>query len=180
MEEHTTLRLIQKLCKALDEEGVVYCHWKSNAALDRSASGDNDLDLLVSRADAQLFTNTLVRFGFKEARASAEKELPGVLNYYGYDSDADRFIHVHLHYQLVLGHDATKNYRLPIERSYLESAVQGDLFKVPAAEYEFIVFVIRMVLKHSTWDVILGRQGTLKPPSEKSFPTCRLRLSSSE
>jgi len=175
MEEHTTLRLIQKLCKALDEEGVVYCHWKSNAALDRSARGDNDLDLLVSRADVQLFTNTLVRFGFKEARASVEKELPGVLNYYGYDSDADRFIHVHLHYQLILGHDATKNHRLPIERPFLASAIQENLFKTPAREFELIVFVIRMMLKHSTWDTVLGRQGALSTMEQQELDYLQAR-----
>ncbi len=46
------LNLIFDLCQALAEEGISYCHWKSNNALDRSASGDNDLDLLVSRTDA--------------------------------------------------------------------------------------------------------------------------------
>jgi thymidylate kinase len=156
------LNLIFELCQALTEEDISYCHWKSNNALDRSASGDNDLDLLVSRADVSRFTEILYRLGFKQAKAPAEKQMPGVLDYYGYDEKADRLIHVHAHYQLILGHDMTKNYRLPIERPYLESAVQDDLFKVPAPEFEFIVFVIRMVLKHSTWDVILGREGTLK------------------
>jgi thymidylate kinase len=70
-------------------------------------------------------------------------------------------VHVHAHYQLVLGHDMTKNYHLPLERAYLASAMSGALFRVPTPDFEFIVFVIRMVLKHSTWDAILARQGTL-------------------
>ena len=47
------LSAVINLCETLKTDGINYCHWKSNAAIDRSASGDNDLDLLVSRADAQ-------------------------------------------------------------------------------------------------------------------------------
>jgi thymidylate kinase len=137
--------------------------------LDRSARGDNDLDLLVSRADMQRFTEILYRLGFKEARVLEEQQLPGILNYYGYDKEAGRFIHVHAHCQLVLGHDRTKNYRLPIEEPFLESATQGDLFKVPTPEFEFIVFVMRMILKYSTWDVIIGRQGRVPDASRQEL-----------
>ncbi len=44
-----TLELVDALCVALADATVTYCHWKSNEALDRSLSGDNDLDLLVAR-----------------------------------------------------------------------------------------------------------------------------------
>src|SRR3990172_12528051 len=172
----STLDLIHRLCQALEAEGITYCHWKSNNALDRSASGENDLDLLVSWADVRRFTRILCRLGFKQGKAPAEKQFPGVLDYYGYDKAADRLIHVHAHYQLILGHDMTKNYRLPIERPYLESAVQDDLFKVPAAEFEFIVFVIRMVLKHSTWDVMLGGEGRLKTAERQELDYLRARI----
>ena len=61
----STLALTYRLCQALEAERITYCHWKSNNALDRSASGDNDLDLLVSRADVPRFTGILYRLGFK-------------------------------------------------------------------------------------------------------------------
>ncbi|MEM7793964.1 MAG: hypothetical protein AAF579_05845 [Cyanobacteria bacterium P01_C01_bin.118] len=159
--ETKSLTLIRQLCKALEAENVVYCHWKSNAAIDRSASGENDLDVLISRKEARRFTEILYRLGFKQANDPPEKELPGILNFYGYDPGADKFVHVHAHYQLILGQDATKNYRLPIEEPFLASATQADLFKIPEPEFEFIVFVIRMVLKHCTWDTILSLQGAL-------------------
>jgi len=158
----SVLPLVQELCHALKTENIDYCHWKSNNMLERSASGDNDLDLLVNRADGTRFAEILFRLGFKQAKAPAEKQMPGVLDYYGYDQQTDKWVHVHAHYQLIMGHDMTKNFRLAIERPYLQSAIQGDLFKVPAVEFEFVVFVIRMVLKHSTWDSILGREGKLR------------------
>lgn len=160
---------VAKLCEALKAEEIDYCHWKSNAALDRSTGGENDLDLLVSRADAQRFMNILYKLGFKEAKAVQADQLPGVLDFYGHDEISGRFVHVHVHFQLVLGQDFTKNYRLPIERSYLEAAVPGDLLRLPTPEFEFIVFIIRMVLKHSTLDAILIRHGNLSASERREL-----------
>jgi thymidylate kinase len=163
------LNLIRLLCQALAEEEITYCHWKSNNALDRSASGDNDLDLLISRVDAGRFTEILYRLGFKQTRAPFDKQMTGVSDYYGYDVQADKWVHVHAHYQLIMGHDMTKNFHIPIEEPYLKSAVQDTLFKVPAVEFEFIVFILRMVLKHSTWDAIIGREGKLKSSERREL-----------
>lgn len=165
--EMATLPEVFKLCERLKAERIDYCHWKSNAAIDRSASGDNDLDLLVSRADAQRFIALLDQLGYKEFHVLPDEQLPGIRDFYGYDETAARLIHVHAHLQLVLGHDLTKNYHLPIEGPYLASAVQRDLFRIPAPEFEFVLFVIRMVLKHSTLDAILMRHGKLSA-SERS------------
>jgi thymidylate kinase len=174
--EPTALTLVLNVCLALAEEDIAYCHWKSTNALDRSARGENDLDLLISRNDAPRFTELLCRLGFKQVKAPPENQMPGVLDYFGYDAAADRMVHVHAHYQLILGHDLTKNYRLPIEKPYLDSAVQGALFKVPAPEFEFIVFVIRMALKHSTWDAILGREGALNAGERRELAYLQARI----
>jgi hypothetical protein len=163
------LAIVTRLCRALDEEEITYCHWKSNNALDRSASGQNDLDLLISRADALKFAALLNSLGFKQVEAPPDKEMPGVLDYFGYDEQARKLVHVHAHFQLSMGHDLTKNYRLPIEDAYLESSVQEDLFRVPAPEFEFMVFVIRMILKHSTWDVMLVGDGHLKSSERREL-----------
>src|SRR5690349_25177958 len=81
----SALELVIILSHMLAAEEINYCHWKSNVALDRSASGENDLDLLVSRADAGRFAEILCRLGFKEAFAPEADDLPGVRDYYGYD-----------------------------------------------------------------------------------------------
>ncbi len=163
------LNLILKLCHFLDEENITYCHWKSNNALDRSASGENDLDLLVKRTDISRFTAILNRLGFKQANAITEKQMIGVLDYYGYDEETEKMVHVHVHLQLTLGHDKTKNFRLPIEDQYLNSAVHDELFKIPTPEFEFIVFIIRMNLKYSTWDVVLRCEGKMKTSELEEF-----------
>ena len=157
-----TLGLVVELCDALAATGVRYCHWKSNDALDRSARGDNDLDLLVHRSDGQSFGEILARLGFREARLPPAREHPGVSHHYALDGPSGRFVHIHAHFQLVVGDDMTKNYRLPIELPYLASVQGGQLFPVPAPEFELAVFVVRMMLKHATWDAVAfgnGRMG---------------------
>jgi thymidylate kinase len=167
--ERPALHLISKLCQALRDEGINYCHWKSNNALDRSANGENDVDLLISRADASRFSGILYQLGFKQAKAPVEKQMPGVMDYFGYDEPSNKWVHVHAHYQLIMGDDMTKNFRFAIEDQYLESTVWDGIFKVPEVEFEFIVFVIRMVLKHSTWDAIISRQGKMKTSEQKEL-----------
>jgi thymidylate kinase len=170
------LKLVEDLCSALDAESINYCHWKSNDALALSAAGDNDLDLLVDEADGLRFVQTLRRMGFKEALVSRSRRVPGVTHFLGLDGPSSKFVHVHAHYQLIVGDDATKNYRLPMERSYLASSVQGALFKVPAPAYEFIGFVIRMLLKHATWDSILFRRGVMTTPERQQFAYLKQRV----
>lgn len=167
--EGQTLPLIRQFCTALVAEKICYCHWKSNAAIDRSASGENDLDLLIHRKDRERFSALVAALGFKEAGHRGEAYLPGVISYYGYEPTAGRLIHVHAHYQLVLGHDRTKNYRLPLEEAYLASATQQGLFYLPTVEFEFVVFVLRMVLKYATWDAVLGRQAKLPAAAKREL-----------
>ena len=163
------LPLVVALCERLAAAAISYCHWKSNDVIERSATGENDLDLLVSRADAERFTAILHELGFKAAHETHPWGMPGILDYYGYDESSGRLVHAHIHYQLVIGEDMTKNYHLPLEAPYLASAVQGELFKTPAPAFELIIFVIRMILKHSTWDTILGRWGTLSKAERREL-----------
>ena len=167
--DEQALPLIWHFCTALAAEKIRYCHWKSNAAIDRSASGENDLDLLIDRNDRERFSAIVAALGFKEAGHRGEAYLPGVVSYYGFEPTAGRLIHIHAHYQLVLGHDRTKNYRLPLEMAYLASATQQGLFYLPTPEFEFVVFVLRMILKFATWDAVLGRQSKLPAAAKREL-----------
>jgi thymidylate kinase len=169
------LELVVALCQELAGERIEYCHFKSNQGLDRSASGENDLDLLVDRAHAARFAEIVHRLGFKQARAKAIREVPAVVHYYAPDPHTGRFVDLHVHYQLVVGDDMTKNYRLPIERAYLASAQQEAVFRVPAPEFELALLMIRLVLKHAPWDAKLTLQGapTATESSEIDFLAAR-------
>jgi hypothetical protein len=70
--KRSALKLIVKLCQALVFVKITYCHWKSNNSLDRSASGEKDLDLLVSRTDVKQFVTILFRIGYSKQRLREE------------------------------------------------------------------------------------------------------------
>jgi thymidylate kinase len=154
------LDLIAGLCGSLDAEGVRYCHWKSNESIARSASGENDLDLLVERSDAERFEEILRRLGFKDVVQPRWKQLPGVYHSYGLDATG-ALVHIHAHYQLVVGDDMTKNIHLPVEAAYIASSTRVGAFEVPSPAFEFALFLIRMTVKHCTWDAIVTFQGSL-------------------
>jgi hypothetical protein len=55
MSQTLTLPIIQKILAQFERAEVRYCHWKSNAFIGSSASGRNDLDLLVARESRDAF-----------------------------------------------------------------------------------------------------------------------------
>ena len=158
----SSLPLARKLGEELSGRGVRWCHWRRNGALERPGAGWQDLDLLVSRLDAQRSIEILQRLGFKEVRPVAARELPGVVHYYGYDGKADRIVRVHARFQPVIEDDATHNQRMPIEQALLREWVDSAVSPEASAEVEIIVFVCQMLVKHATWYAILpARKGTL-------------------
>ncbi len=171
------LEIVSRLFEELNTNGVRYCHWKNNAHLQASVCGEKDLDLLIDRADLQKFTGILYRLGFKQAFEPAALQMPGVLDYFGYDRPAGKLAHVHAHYQLILGHHATQNYHLPVEKQCLESITRDGPITILSPELELVLFVIRMVIRHSTWEAILMRQGTLSEDERQELSYLEVKAS---
>jgi hypothetical protein len=163
------LSLVVALAGALDEARIPYCHFKSNEALDRSMRGEADLDLLIGAGGARTFSEILLRFGFKEARPAAGREVPGVSQHYGLDEPTGRLVQVHAHRHLVIGDHTTKNFRLDIEPEYLAEAVPAPLLRVPRPEHELVLFVLRMVAKHCTLDAMMMLQGRLSTSERREL-----------
>lgn len=161
------IQLVGELIAALDAADVRYCHWKSNTTLDRAAAGETDLDLLIARDQFGDFARVLDQLGFSRASRSHVDDPPGTAHYFGHDPSADLFVHIHAHTQLVLGHDRSKNYRLPIEHAYLASSTRDTVLPTPAPEFEYVVLVIRLVLKYAVLDEIVwsGLRGRTAGPS---------------
>lgn len=152
------LELIGRIVRAFDEAGIVYCHWKSNEAIDRSASGANDLDLLIAARHAARFEAILRQHGFVKAERPRGQRMPGIFDRYGLDDATGTIVHVHGHTRLTVGDDMTKNFSLPIETEYLASVTRDGLFPLPAPEYEYLLLVLRLGIKHLPLDAIaLGK-----------------------
>lgn len=167
--EGEALGLVRRLGDVLAAEGIRSCHWKSTAALDRALRGEGDLDLLVAREDADRFERVLGTLGFKRGWVPGRAGAPGTFHAYGLDGPSGVLVHLHVHYLLVVGDDTTKNLRLPFEEAYLASVEPGPVLPLPAPEFELVAFVLRMVLKHATWDALLSGKGALSAGEEREL-----------
>src|SRR5262245_47261470 len=107
------LTKIRDLIEELNANGLRYCHWKSNLALDQALAGLTDIDLLVHRQDADVFRTTLGRLGFRPAIIKGAS-FPSVEHYYALDDESGILVHVHAYYRVVTGESLAKNFRLPI------------------------------------------------------------------
>ena len=168
-EDQRPLDLVVSLCLRLEAADVPYCHFKSNEALDRSLTGENDLDLLVGAEGAERFLEVLAALGFKEGRPPKVRRIPGVAQYYGLDVATGRLVQVHAHRRLVFGDDTTKNFGLDVEDAYIASAPRGPLLRVPSPEYEYLLFTLRMVVKHCTLDAMLMLQGRMSSSERREL-----------
>jgi thymidylate kinase len=175
----STLPLVRALTDALEAERVSYCHWKSNAMLDRSRTGANDLDLLIRRSDLDEFSRVMHELGFKQATRRS-RSLPAIQDYYGHEPTSDRLVHVHAHYQLIVGDDLTKNYRIPLEDAFLDSTTRDGEFPIPIPELELIMLVIRLTLKHSTWDAMLAKRAKVPASALEELAFLRERAEERE
>ncbi len=140
---------VLNLIAVLKARQICYCHWKSNIRLADSLSGKEDLDLLVLRADATQFYAALFECGFKLAQSQGGGGHPGVLHAFALDPNTLRLVHVHAYFQVVTGDSLVKSYHLPLEQILLSNIRPLMGLPVPSAEAEMVVFLLRIVLKHT-------------------------------
>jgi thymidylate kinase len=173
------LNIVRKLLDALNAQNIAYCHWKSNINLDRALNGDDDLDILVLCSDAEKFTAILNKLCFKEAKTQRGQNIPLVSHYYGFDNVSSKLVHVHVYYGLILGRDVTKNFHVSIEQPFIENAIRSEHLRIAAPEFEFIVFVIRMVLKFSVTDTFFGSRMSLSNTARRELEYLQSKIESS-
>ena len=126
----------------------------------------------MSRSDAERFEGILRRLRFKDTRQPRWKQLPGVYHSYGLDPATGALVHIHAHYQLVIGDDMTKNIHLPVEAAYLASSTPDRTFMIPSPAFELAVFLIRMTVKHCTWDAFVTFQDHCRGANGENWTTC--------
>ena len=61
---------VERLLKALDDNGIRYCHWKSNEHLKEALDGDTDLDVLFDPAQRRELERVFDECGLKRFRAT--------------------------------------------------------------------------------------------------------------
>jgi thymidylate kinase len=139
--------LLNRLARVLELGGIRYCQWKGQWSAHRWATGHGDVDLLVDRDAITQFRTIIGQLGFKAAYPAGYRRIPGVESYFGHDPLVPRLLHLHVHYRLVLGDYWRPIYRIPIESPMLDCTVRGQPFRAPSPTYQFLVFVLRLMLR---------------------------------
>ncbi|HET9725047.1 MAG TPA: hypothetical protein VFR44_14560 [Actinomycetota bacterium] len=141
---------IQTLLERLDEAGIRACHWKSNWALDQTLEGATDIDLLIHRQDAGRFRDLLTELRFEPSIEAGVPTIPSTEHHIALDEATGTLVHVHAYFRVITGESLAKNYRLPIEEMLLANTRREGIVPVPSRGAELIVFVLRMMVKHTT------------------------------
>lgn len=149
-----SLRRLRDIFDQLNRDQIRYCHWKSNIRLKEALNGETDLDLLVDWEQSADFERILLQHGVKRILAEPGRRYPSLEDYLGYDPESGKLFHLHIHYQLVLGEQFVKNYRIPVESRYLDAVITRFGVRVPSPEYELIILSVRALLKYRDRDVI--------------------------
>lgn len=141
---------IERLLRRLDDDGVRYCHWKSNWALPETLMGATDIDVLIHRQDARRFREVLSELGFEPSIEAGVQTTPSTEHHIALDDATGALVHVHAYYRVITGESLAKNYRLPLEEMLLANTRREGPVRVPPRGAELIVFVLRMMVKHTT------------------------------
>jgi thymidylate kinase len=142
--------LIQALINRFNQEGILYCHWKSNIDLAKTLEGELDIDLLVSNDSLAQATEILMQLGFKPAAPRWGPNPPGIFHYYGYDPNQNDLVHLHMFTRVLTGESFLKSHLLPFEEMLLENTYTANGMRVTSKEAELVLFVLRMYIKYSS------------------------------
>lgn len=145
-----TVKLVDCLVERLNSKGIIYCHWKSNFSLTQALSGEMDLDLLVDRKSLPQVLTILMHLGFKPATVIRGPGTPGVYHYYGFDPQADQFIHLHLFGRVLTGESFVKSHVFPFETMLLENIDHIGRIRVASKPAELVLFTLRMFIKYGS------------------------------
>ncbi|KHE94020.1 MAG: hypothetical protein K8F52_10015 [Candidatus Scalindua rubra] len=142
--------LVKQLIKALNDNKVCYCHWKSNQNIERALNAKEDIDLLVVSGAVGDFHACLIALGFKAANQPAREESYSIRHYYGLDYATGTLVHIHIHYRLVTGGSALKNYRFNVENMLMQHMEQISGVNVPSKAAELLMLVVRKTLESAS------------------------------
>lgn len=143
------LRLVHNLIRRLEMDAIRYCHWKSNEHLSGAVSGDTDLDILFEEQEHARIVKLLRHVGLVRFQSVWFRRYPAIEDFIGIDPEKGKVVHVHAHFQLVLGEELVKSYRLPWEDELLKARVWDEECGIYRSDaiWEMLLLVIREAIK---------------------------------
>lgn len=154
-----TLSIVRKLLDQLNEENILYCHWKSNQHFGDALAGIDDLDILIERSQYGQFTRILQELQFKHFYLPAARTYVGIEDFLGFDYETGKLIHLHLHSQLVVGEKHLKGFHLPWESEILSHRRYDQEAGAYLSSYfdELLLLLLRQGMKIRKRDIFKTR-----------------------
>lgn len=143
------LRISSEVFGQLENNGIRYCHWKSNEHLLEGMNGVTDLDVLADISQKEQCEKVLHELRFLKVKAPVGNRYRYVDDWIGMDYDTGEMIHFHLHYRIVTGKQYRKEWVLPWSRLALKYRVKDDNLGVYVMNpnMEIIVLYTRIIMK---------------------------------
>ncbi|OQY40899.1 MAG: hypothetical protein B6229_00540 [Spirochaetaceae bacterium 4572_7] len=143
------LRQCTKIFKAFDNANIKYCHWKSNEHLLAGLNGDTDLDVLIEKEKHNKINSILMDMGFKRGKTLFYLDYPSIQDFIGFDEATGKMIHLHLHFELMIGKKFIKGINLPWEKVIFETRKKDSETDVYVIDpnIEMILLFIRNYIK---------------------------------
>ncbi|SFU66115.1 hypothetical protein [Butyrivibrio sp. M55] len=150
-----------KLFNDLNNSEIRYCHFKSNQHIRQSFAAASDFDLLVDKKDKARVNAFFVDYGVKRFESPIVNNYPDVENWLCFDDVTGNIYHIHLHYALITGTTHAKEYELGLEKILLDNSYVNSEYnvKMPEAEYELLLLMIRLALKGTPKDFVMAHSG---------------------
>lgn len=143
------LKSIKIMLQSLEEEGIVYCHWKSNEHLAAALEGDTDLDVLFDFEQRSKLDVVLNKCGLKRFLTVSKMHYNGIEDYIGFDEETAKIWHLHTHHRMTLGEKNLKGYTITPWVKELLTHRRKDKLGIWCSDYadELVLLCVRMAMK---------------------------------
>jgi thymidylate kinase len=145
------LASIATVLDGMEERGIRYCHWKSNYHIDYAITAREDVDVLIREQDFPEFLKIMAEEGYRHADSVTNREQPGVFHFLGNDDATGSLINFHVYTRILTGDHFMKSWALPFENLLLSETTREGVIHLPPKSSEIIIFVIRNMIKHTTF-----------------------------
>lgn len=170
-----------EICKQLFDkwnDSVKYCHWKGNepSHLEKGLNGESDMDVLLDYGDIERGHKILHSLQYIQCKSQFGSRFPNVEDWIGFDQETGKLVHLHLHFEMVTGHDGLKEFNLQWRQEALENRVLDKRIGIYVMNpnLELITLYARICLKSKLKQVIKAlfkkydlKTGFKKDPTEE-------------
>lgn len=143
------LKSINLMLQTLEEEGIAYCHWKSNEHLSAALEGDTDLDVLFDYEQRSKLDIVLNKCGLKRFLTVSKMHYNGIEDYIGFDEETAKIWHLHTHHRMTLGEKNLKGYTITPWAKEIITHRRKDELGIWCSDYadELVLLCVRMAMK---------------------------------